>query len=332
MADMTKRQRVFAALRGEPVDRVPFGFWAHNYARENSAQDLAEESVRLAREFDFDFLKPQSRAQVFAEAWGGIYRASGERTSRPTPVSHVVQDVGGFATLAPVDPTGGSLGEQLEALRLIRAAVGPDTPIVWTVFNPLMICRYLARGDAEMLLAGLRERPDAVHRALRVVAETMAEYARATVASGADGLFYATNLATSGLVTPEEYREFGTRYDEIVLGAVADAPFNVMHVCGDAVHFDLVAEYRVAAFNWALSRDNPTLSEGERRTGRAVVGGVSIKPRDLELTADDVAAEVRAAIADTGGRHFLLGPGCSSSPEKADAIFAAAARAVRATS
>ena len=52
MPEMTKRERVMAALEGTPVDRVPIGFWGHNYAKENSAEDLADESLRLAREFD----------------------------------------------------------------------------------------------------------------------------------------------------------------------------------------------------------------------------------------------------------------------------------------
>ena len=104
MAGMTKRERVLAALRGDAVDRLPFCFWAHHYAKENSARDLADETARIAREFDVDFLKPRSRAQGFEEAWGVVYRASGERTTRPTPVSFVVHDPDDFGKLEPVDP------------------------------------------------------------------------------------------------------------------------------------------------------------------------------------------------------------------------------------
>ena len=55
---MTKRERVMAALRGAPVDRVPVSLWLHNFATENSADTLAAETLRLARRFDWDFLKP----------------------------------------------------------------------------------------------------------------------------------------------------------------------------------------------------------------------------------------------------------------------------------
>ncbi|HXH84754.1 MAG TPA: uroporphyrinogen-III decarboxylase, partial [Candidatus Tectomicrobia bacterium] len=76
---MTRRERVMAALTGKPLDRVPLAFWMHNFATENSAEGLAGETLRLARTFDWDFLKPQSRAQCFAEAWGLRYRPSGAR-------------------------------------------------------------------------------------------------------------------------------------------------------------------------------------------------------------------------------------------------------------
>ena len=86
---MTKRERVMAALGGKPVDRVPLA-WLHNFATENTADGLATETLRLAKTFDWDFLKPQSRAQCFAEMWGLRYsHPSGSlfRTSSPMPPS-----------------------------------------------------------------------------------------------------------------------------------------------------------------------------------------------------------------------------------------------------
>jgi len=68
-----------AALAGEAVDRVPLSFWMHNFAAENTVKDFVAETLRLARQFGWDYLKPQSRAQCFAEAWGLQYQPSGER-------------------------------------------------------------------------------------------------------------------------------------------------------------------------------------------------------------------------------------------------------------
>ena len=40
MAAMTKKQRVRAAIAGEPVDRAPVSMWGHDFVREWSAEDL----------------------------------------------------------------------------------------------------------------------------------------------------------------------------------------------------------------------------------------------------------------------------------------------------
>src|SRR6266480_5281413 len=118
---MTKRERVLAALRGDPVDRVPLSFWLHNFVTENSAAGLAAETLRLVRTFDWDFLKPQSRAQCFAEMWGLRYRPSGAKAVQYTVTHTPLTDAEGFRRLEPRDPTTGALGEQLDALRKIRA-------------------------------------------------------------------------------------------------------------------------------------------------------------------------------------------------------------------
>src|SRR5437867_14722 len=190
---MTKRERVLAALRGDAVDRVPISFWLHNFATENSAAGLAAETLRLARAFDWDFLKPQSRAQCFAEMWGLTYQPSAERATPFTVTRTPLAGAADLERLRPVDPRQGALGEQLAALAEIRAAVGPDTPIIWTIFAPIMVMPYLLTGGREQALVMARDAPKAMDAGLAAIAETLAAYARACVEAGADGLFYATN-------------------------------------------------------------------------------------------------------------------------------------------
>lgn len=331
MSEMSKRERVLAALAGLEVDRPPYAFWAHNYARENSARDLAAETLRVLGAFDFDFLKPQTRAQAFEEAFGAVWQASGVRTANPTLVKTAVGSVAELGTVRRVDWSSGPLGEQLEALKLIREAVG-DVPIIWTIFNPLMIVRRLQPDDVAGLQTAMRQHPEALRTALDAVTETMAGYARAALAVGADGLFYATNVATDGLLTEDEYQEWGVADDLKILDAVSDGAFNLLHTCGAAVHFGLFAEYPVHAINYAVGGSNPRLRQLADRTGKAVAGGVSTKPDDLGLRPGDVAREIEAAIANTGGRGLLIAPGCSNTPSVADAVAAAARSALHAPS
>jgi uroporphyrinogen decarboxylase len=94
------------------------------------------------------------------------------------------------------------------------------------------------------------------------------------------------------------------------------------------VHFDEFVDYPVHALSWALAEGNPSLAEGRRRTGRAVMGGLPAKPVIATLTADAVAGHARAAVRAMDGRWLLLGPDCSINPETPEALLHAARTAV----
>ena len=326
---MTKRERVMAALRGAPVDRVPVSLWLHNFATENSAETLTTETLRLARRFDWDFLKPQSRAQCFAEMWGLRYAPSRERATPYTVEGVPLATAEDLRRLEPADARTGALGEQLQALRAIRKAVGTETPIIWTVFSPLMVLPFLLTGGRPAVLSLMRSEPAAVDHALSAMAETLGAYARAAVAEGADGLFYATNMATGELSTAEQCRRFQRPHDLRILGQVEGAPFNLLHVCGEGILFDEFIDYPATALSWATVPGNPSLSEAHRRTGRAVVGGLPAKPVIKGLPPAELEARGRRAIAELAGRFLLLGPDCSIDPDTPEPVMDAATTATQ---
>ncbi len=326
---MTKRERVMAAVRGEAVDRVPVSLWLHNFATENSAETLTAETVRLARRFDWDFLKPQSRAQCFAEMWGLRYTPSRERATPYTMTRAPISTADDLSRLEPVEARTGALGEQLQALRAIRKAVGPETPIIWTVFSPLMVLPFLLAGGRAMAVSLMHSEPVAVEHALAAMAETLAAYAGAAVAEGADGLFYATNMATHELSTAAECRRFQRPYDLRILDQVRHAPFNVLHVCGAEILFDEFTDYPMAALSWATLAGNPSLKQAHQRTGRAVIGGLPAKPEIAGLAPAEVEARGRRAIGEMTGRFLLLGPDCSINPDTPETVMDAATAATR---
>jgi uroporphyrinogen decarboxylase len=174
-----------------------------------------------------------------------------------------------------------------------------------------------------------RGEPRAMARALGVISETLAEYARLALAAGADGLFYATNVATEDTISRGECQRWQRPFDLPILEAVRDATFTLLHVCGTGVHFGEFTDYPVTAFSWAIVPGNPSLSEGRKRTGRAVVGGVPAKPQIASMSADAVTARARAAIAEMRGGGFLLGPDCSINPDTPEALMHAVGAVVR---
>jgi uroporphyrinogen decarboxylase len=324
----SKAERVRRALAGEPVDRAPISFWAHNFARENSAEALAAETVRQFRRHDWDFIKIQSRASCFAEGWGSRYRPSTERAVAPALLEWPIHSAADLGKIRPLDPSSGPLGEQLAALRMIRGEVGPDVPLLMTIFAPAMVLTFLAGESAERMLRLVRTHAGAVTAALAAIRDTYIAYATACMESGADGIFFAIKAATKDQLTREEYRRFGLPFDRPILDAAGRGWLNMLHLCGPDLYFDVVDDLPSPLLNWALDAGNPGLAEGRERARRAVIGGVSAKPRLGLMSPAEVAEEVRSALEATGGTRTMIGPGCSINPDTPEANLDAAREAV----
>ena len=312
-----------AAIRGEPLDRVPVSFWLHNHAAEDSAQALANETIRLHQTFNWDFLKPQSRALCFAEMWGQQLEYSGQREVAPKISRFALRDAMEFGTLQPADASRGALAEQVQAIRTIRSAVGADVPIVATIFAPLMVTTYMTPGRRDEVLRLMREDPAKLQHGLAAINETLTQYARDYIAAGADGIFYATTVATQPLISEAECKRFQRPFDLTVLKAVENAPFNIMHVCGNNTRFDEFVDYPVSVFSWATTPGNPALTEARKLTGRAVLGGLPGKPQIGGMQPEALVERARTSIAETGGRGHLLGPDCSINPGTPEALLQA---------
>ncbi len=315
---MNKKERVDAALRGNPVDRVPASMWGHDFEREWNVQTFTEAMIDNFTRYDWDFMKVNPRASYAVEDWGVKVRPSGEKYKAPIYESTPIRTVSDWRRLRPIEPDQGALGEQLKALQLLNHAVGYDAYFVETVFCPLGIAQYLAGNKREVVQQTLREERSAMHSALRVITETITTFAIACMEQGASGIFYATNKwASAGFLTSDQYREFGEQYDLEFLDATKrGSKFTILHNCGSHIFFDQLASYPVQAISWdANAEGNPNLGEGKKRSGKAVMGGISQNTTLKNGSPGQVQEEVATAIELTGGRHFLLAPGCAIPPE-----------------
>lgn len=315
---MNKKERVDAALRGDHVDRVPASMWGHDFEREWEAQSLAEAMVENFMLYDWDFMKVNPRACYHVEGWGVKVRPSGEKYKAPIFEDSPIKNSSDWKRIRPLEPDQGALGEQLRALQLINHAIGFDAYFMQTIFCPLGVAKYLAGNKSEPVLQTLREDRAAMHSALRVITETFIAYAIACMEQGASGIFYATNgWASKSMLSADQYREFGEQYDLEFMDAIKSrSKFNVLHNCGTHIYFDQLAAYPVQAVSWdALAEGNPDLRTGKMRSGKAVMGGIDHKTTLKNGTPAQVREEVANAIELTGGKHFLLAPGCSIPPE-----------------
>ena len=139
MTAITPRERVWAALRGEPVDRPPVSFWGHVYHRESSAEELVEVTLERQREYRWDWVKLNPRKHYHVEDWGVRYRYSGRPNEKPVLTGWPIQRPEDWGNIRAVAPDQGALGEQIEAVRLLRRGLSADVPLIETVFTPLAV-------------------------------------------------------------------------------------------------------------------------------------------------------------------------------------------------
>ena len=96
---------------------------------------------------------------------------------------------------------------------------------------------------------------------------------------------------------------------------MAEAEFNVLHVCKSHNMLYHLSDYPVHAFNWAASEPkNPEISDfRETYPGKVVLGGINRASLNLSSPVKALS-EARETWRVTGGRSWLAGPDCSVPP------------------
>jgi uroporphyrinogen decarboxylase len=305
---MTKRERLEAAIRGEASDRPPVALWRHFPGDDQDPGELAASTVNFQRQYDFDFVKVTPASSFCVRDWGAEDRWMGNEEGTREYTRRPVVRPEDWRALPPLDPERGALGAQLRCLELIHEALGDETPFIQTIFNPLTQAKNLA--GQRVMLAHLRQEPNVVRAGLEVIADTTVRFIEAARQRGIAGIFMASQHASYELLSEAEYREFGVRFDRRLLEAADGLWLNVVHLHGERVMFDAVADYPADVVNWHDRETPPTLGEGQARVRGAVLGGLRQWETMLRGSPADVRREAIDAFRQTGGRRFILGTGC----------------------
>ena len=308
MDTMTRRQRLEATFRGDPVDRPPVALWRHWPGDDQRADDLARAQIAFQRRYDWDFIKVTPSSGYCVEDWGVETAYVGSLEGTREYRRYRVHSPEEWKALPVLDPQQGALGRQLQCLRTIADAMEGEVPFIQTIFSPLSVAKYLAGDDA--MRVHLRRAPDQFKAGLEIITASTVAFVREVMRAGAAGIFLAVQHAQYGVMSEEEYAMFGRPYDLRVLEAASDGWFQLLHLHGEEVMFDLLADYPVQVVNWHDRETPPTLSEGLARFGGAVCGGLRQWETMVRGEPQEVRAEAADAIARTGGRRFILGTGC----------------------
>jgi uroporphyrinogen decarboxylase len=304
---ITHKERIQACLNNEIADRAPVALWRHFPVDDQDPRSLAQAALHYQRTYDFDLLKITPASSFCVRDWGVEDQWLGHTEGTRQYTTRAIQKPRDWERLPLLDPIASHLAAQLECLRIVRAEIGPDTPVLQTVFSPLAQAKNLAGNDT--LLAHLRLYPDAVMKGLATIAETTRRFIEACLDTDIDGVFYAIQHAQANLLSLEEYKYFGLPYDQLALEPSERLRCNLLHLHGHHVYFEVLDSLSFQIVNWHDRETYPSLTEAQRHFKGVLCGGMR-QDTLVYGTPEQVRQEAADALRQTDGKRFILGTGC----------------------
>lgn len=291
---MTRRERLLAAIEGRSVDRPPVTAWVHFLSDHLSGRETAELHAKFLQAYDWDVAKLMND-----------YRY-------PVPTGLELLDAPeAFRRFTRLSLDERAFAEQLRAIECLRRELGPDWPILDTLFDPYQqVLRNVGFSQAPAIAA----HREAALEMLDAVADTLCRYIGAARTAGADGFFMSINGAIrAGFPRGSDdatYRDFQRPFDLRLLKA-AQGTVRVLHVHGVGLDFDRVLDYPCEAISVSdRLQGNPSLAQLRGMTSRCLMGGID-ETRLQERPLPDVRREIDDAFAQAGRERFILAPGCT---------------------
>lgn len=295
---------------------------------------MARACMAFLSKFNVDFFKVSPDGRYMVENWGCKIKFVEEKDNSFVE-EHAVKVPEDWEKLEVLDPRrDGRLGEQLKALSILSERIGKRLPFLETVFSPMTLATFL--GGTQRVSEDMKLHSSALRKGLETISDTVIDFGRACLDQSSTGIFYAIKVAERGVLTAEQFNEFGARYDLRVLDALSDAPMIVLHLHSEKpknkLLMDKIVEYPAHAINWWDRGSALNLRCAKKKFGKrfCLIGGIDHKKTLPYGTQAEIEKEVKDAIeaaGDDGG--FILGPGCqiqSASDERLSAALNAATK------
>lgn len=305
---MDHKQLIEKVILRDVTPKIPVAFWRHFPVDDQDPYSLAKSTTEFQKMFDFDFVKVSPPSSFCLKDWGAEDQWNGDPEGTRDYQGAVIQNPEDWQKLEILDPQKGHLGAQLECLKLIKSELPFDTPIIQTIFSPLSQAKNLA-GKADILYQ-LRKYPDIFKIGLETITKTTQLFIEDCQKIGIDGVFFAVQHASYDLMTETEFIEFGKAYDSMFFEYIKSFWFNVLHIHGNNIMFDLVSEYPFQLFNWHDRETMPSLKDGLNKLKTAVCGGLSRINSMVHGNQQNIKTEFCDSLKQTNGRGFVLGTGC----------------------
>ncbi|WP_165211432.1 uroporphyrinogen decarboxylase family protein [Streptococcus tangpeifui] len=312
-----KKEWVLKAFHGEPVDRVPVGFWYHFLPEEELGRGLNSRALfnknleghrQFIKDVNPDFIKIMS---------DGFF-------TYPNPL--ITTDVSSVQELADIHSIGEDhpwFEQQVELVKAIKNSFTEDIVAIYNIFAPVTYLKWQLSGQiasGDTIIANLlQEDASTLKKVLDTIAEDIAILVRKIITeANIEGIYLSVQSIQDDRVSAEDYRNYIAPSDLRILEAARQADgLSVLHICGyEGASNDIRSfkDYPAQVYNWAVGPEGVSLSQGrELFGGKTVLGGfVNTKEGLLYRgSKEEVQAHVRDLLQEAGTRATVIGADCT---------------------
>ncbi|MBO7699033.1 MAG: hypothetical protein J6S38_08395 [Erysipelotrichaceae bacterium] len=305
---MTKKERIYAAVQGKEVDKLPYAIWTHLPGIDMDPVRLADETYNFFKTYDTDLIKTMNNGMYAIEDFGcEIDYSQIEKGGVAKLISSPIASPDDWNSIKPLKlEECKAIQRELYSLKLLLEKVkDDDVPVIFTVFSPFTIANKLSNNR---LLEDIRNTDTKkIHRALQMITELTSDLVKEAISLGADGVFFASQMSSYDVTDEKTFKEFGEYYDHQVLKA-SEGMCDAIHCHGTNIMFNILRDYPVDIFNWHAWESLPTLQE-VKITGKCIMGGLD--RRDItERNFENIRFQIKECLKTFDRKKHILAPGC----------------------
>jgi MtaA/CmuA family methyltransferase len=313
---MTGRERVMAAVRGEPVDRLPHIPISMMIAADAihepygkyilDAEVHARAQVEFTGLYDIDQVAVLSCPTTEAADLGATVIYYPDQPPAIDEENALLADKAALLSLKVAEP-GKRMGKRLQVVRLLKERAGREKLVEGWVEGPLAESADL-RGINRVMM-DLVDDPAFVQDLIAFVYENAMSFARLQVEAGAD--IIGVGDAASSLIGPGLYRDAVLGWEKKYVDSIhAMGALVRLHICGNTNDlFPLLSEVKADI----IDLDSMAMIAGARREigqGRLLSGNIDPVRVLKDGTPRDVTAGFQKCLADAGGSFYAVCAGC----------------------
>lgn len=299
------------SLFKEKFSEKPYvSVWKHFPHLDRKPDSMIKAHIEFQQEIKSDIIKisPHGRYSV-ADFGCEITNEVDPVTGSPKCKSCRIKDINDWSSIDKVEPQEGELGKQLEVIQSLVKEYSTKTPMIFTIFSPMMIASKL---DTD-LMNNLNNSPKIVSEGLEIIQQVMEEYIQIILEMGVDGIFLATQHSTASTdIDVFRKHELKSLIELNKMIISREAPLGViLHLHGTDGYFEEIAtKLKPAAINWHDQDTSPSLSEAEKIYDGILFGGIDDSQTLRTGTLEEIEDQILKSLNESNKQRTVIAPGC----------------------